>query len=114
MNNIKRAHNCKDSGGESCTGCPQCYVRSGVTVCEHACEHAEPPMVVTPKRITYRLEVAVTQRLSDDPDDPDYPTREGATTAAYKRRLERDVADCLYRLKLKADVELMDFTVGRE
>lgn len=49
--------------------------------------------------IAYRLEVTVTQRLSDDPDDPDYPTLEGATTAAWKRRLERDVAALLYRLK---------------
>lgn len=66
------------------------------------------------QHIIYRLEVTVTQRLSEDPDDPDYPTLDGATTAAYKRRLERDVYDRLYLLSgydRKADVELMDFTI---
>jgi hypothetical protein len=65
-------------------------------------------------RIAFRLEVTVTVRLSDDPDDPDYPTLDNATSPGYKRRLERDVYDLLYRLKgyeRRADVELMDYTV---
>lgn len=26
---------------ETCSGCPQCYIRTGATVCDRLCEHAD-------------------------------------------------------------------------
>jgi len=64
--------------------------------------------------IVYTLTVTVTQPLSDDPDDPDYPTLEGATSREFKRRLERDVHERVRRLKgyeQHGEAELMDYEV---
>lgn len=66
------------------------------------------------RQIIYRLEVSAKMPLSDDPDDADYPTLEGATTAAYKRDIERAAFNCLKRMEQDCDVELMDFTVEDE
>lgn len=68
------------------------------------------------RAITYRVEVYVTVPLSDDPDNPDYPTLEGATSSDYKRRqVELPMLACLRRLEHEVtNIELMDFTVEEE
>ena len=67
------------------------------------------------RTITYRVDVYVTVPLSDDPESPDYPTFEGATSADYKRNeIERPMLACLRRFEWPCDVELMDFTVEEE
>lgn len=65
--------------------------------------------------IVYRLAVEITSPLSDDPDDADYPTLEGATEAGYKRSIEKAVIACLRRLEWECiNVEVIDFRVEDE
>ena len=66
--------------------------------------------------ITYRVEVFVTVPLSDDPDSPDYPTLEGATSSDFKRKhIENPMLACLKRFEYEVtNLELMDFTVEEE
>lgn len=52
-----------------------------------------------PKRLIYGLSVTIEQRISDDLNDPDYPTLGGATDPRVLRRLEREVGDLLNRLR---------------
>ena len=65
-------------------------------------------------KIIYRLNVYVTQPLSVDPDDADYPTLDGATDASFRRGIEKSAMACLRRMEQDCDVELMDFSVEDE
>jgi hypothetical protein len=67
------------------------------------------------RKIVYALSVEVTVPLSDDPDDADFPTLEGATSQRFKRDIERSVISLLTRLEWECtNVEVMDFTVEDE
>lgn len=69
----------------------------------------------TTRVIVFNVAVYVTVPLSDDPDSPDYPTLEGATSAEYKREsIEKPLLACLRRFEWPCDAEVMDFTVEDE
>lgn len=66
------------------------------------------------RHLVYRLAVYVTVPLADDPDDPDYPTLEGATDLAFKRGIEKAASQCLKRMEQECDVEVVDFVVRED
>lgn len=66
------------------------------------------------KKIVYRLEVRVTQPLTDDPENVDFYTEAVATSTERRRELERTLFNWLKRFDGDCDVELMDFSVEDE
>lgn len=67
------------------------------------------------KRIVYRLEVELSYPLSDDPNDADYPTLEGASSPSYKRGIEKSVIACLRKMEQECtNCEVLDFSVEED
>lgn len=67
------------------------------------------------RKIVYRIEVELSAPISDDVNDPDYPTLEVAATSAYKRDIELAITACLRKMDEECtNCEVMDFTVEDE